>query len=99
VPKNYPDSKKLVTEDYISMTAITVIKGTIKFADIKPQGGDQRRAFEEMCFQLRGEKMRQGLGQGMAGRAASFQRRLGAQQFSVRPLKNLFVGGSPPHPF
>jgi hypothetical protein len=29
-----------------------VIKGTIKFSDIKPHGGDQRRAFEEMCFQL-----------------------------------------------
>jgi hypothetical protein len=29
-----------------------VIKGTIIFSDIKPHGGDQRRAFEEMCFQL-----------------------------------------------
>ncbi len=29
-----------------------MIKGTIKFNSIKPHGGDQRRAFEEMCFQL-----------------------------------------------
>src|SRR5690242_10899042 len=30
----------------------TVSSPTIKFSDIKPHGGDQRRAFEEMCFQL-----------------------------------------------
>ena len=27
-------------------------KGTIRFGNIKPHGGDQKRAFEEMCFQL-----------------------------------------------
>ena len=30
----------------------TVNSATIKFSDIKPHGGDQRWAFEEMCFQL-----------------------------------------------
>ena len=29
-----------------------MIKGTIKYSDIKPHGGDERLAFEEMCFQL-----------------------------------------------
>jgi hypothetical protein len=28
-----------------------VLKGTIKFSEIKSHSGDQRRAFEEMCFQ------------------------------------------------
>ena len=31
-------------------------KGTINFKDVKPHSGDQRRAFEEMCFQLFGKQ-------------------------------------------
>jgi hypothetical protein len=51
-----------------------VTSGTITFRNIKPHGGDQRRAFEEMCFQLfarefaaRGEAIRREGSGGDAG--------------------------------